>query len=246
MATKKVESTTQTAPTEVTHKASVSAAEMWRKNSKIITGIGVVVIIGLLAWIGYKKFIAEPKEKTASEIIFPAEGLFDKMAATGFNKDSVAIILNGGTPGGIPVTGLLKIVKNYGSTAAGNRANYMIGASYLHINEYDKAIKYLKEFDGNDANQIQSRAYMMLGHAYAEKKNTGEALDYYKKAAEVNSKDEAFSADALLTAAAYAGTLNKNEEAISLYKKIKEKYPKTVAVQNGEVEKQLAKLGVTE
>ena len=246
MATKKEESKVVTTAADVTAKPAISATEMWRKNSKLITGIGVVIIVGLLAWIGYKKFIVEPNEKTASELIYPAEGLFDKMAATGFNKDSVAIILNGGTPGGVPVTGLLKVVKQYGGTKAGNRAYYMIGASYLQIKEFDKAIQYLKDFKGNGADQVQSRAYLMLGHAYAEKKNTSEAMDYYKKAASVNSKDEVFAADALLMAAAYAGSLGKNDDAVKLYKEVQTKYPTNAAVQNGEIDKQLAKLGVTE
>ena len=246
MATKKEATKVVTTEADVTEKANTSAIELWQKNSKLITIIGVVIIAGLLAWIGYKKFIVEPNEKTASEMIFPAENLFDKMAATGFSKDSVAIILNGGTPGGMPVTGLLKIVKQYGGTEAGNRAYYMIGASYLQIKEFDKAIQYLKDFKGNGADQVQSRAYMMLGHAYAEKKNTAEAMDYYKKAASVNDKDEVFAADALLTAAAYASTLGKNDDAINLYKEVQTKYPTNAAVQNGEIDKQLAKLGVTE
>lgn len=246
MATKKQDSNVVTTDADVTVKPAMSANEMWKKNSKLITIIGVVIIAGLLAWIGYKKFIVEPNEKSASELIFPAENLFDKMANSGFSKDSVAIVLNGGTPGGMPVTGLLKIVKQYGGTKAGNRAYYMIGASYLQIKEYDKAIQYLKDFKGNGADQVQSRAYIMLGHAYAEKKNTSEALDYYKKAASVNSKDEVFAADALLTAAAYAGSLDKKEDAIKLYKEVQTRYPTNTAVQNGEIDKQLAKLGVTE
>lgn len=246
MATKKEETKVVTTAADVTVKPAISATDVWKNNSKLITIIGGVIIVGLLAWIGYKKFIVEPNNKSAAELIFPAENLFDKMAASGFSKDSVAIILNGGTPGGVAVTGLLKIVKQYGGTAAGNRANYMIGASYLQIKEFDKAITYLKAFDGNGANQVQSRAYLMLGHAYAEKKNTAEALDNYKKAASVNSKDEVFAADALLTAAAYASTLNKNDDAIKLYKEVQTKYPTNVAVQNGDIDKQLAKLGVTE
>ncbi len=246
MATKKEETQVVTTDADVTVKPATSATDMWRNNSKLITIIGVVIIAGLLAWIGYKKFIVEPNEKTAAEMIYPAENLFDKMAANGFSKDSVAILLNGGTPGGIPVTGLLKLVKQYSGTEASNRANYMIGASYLQIKEFDKALQYLKDFKGNGADQVQSRAYMMMGHAYAEKKNTADALDNYKKAASVNEKDEIFAADALLTAAAYAGTLDKKDDAIKLYKEVQTKYPTNIAVQNGEIDKQLAKLGVTE
>ena len=75
-----------------------------------------------------------------------------------------------------------------GGTAAGNRANYMVGASYLHIGEFAKAIQYLEDFDGNGASQVQSKAYLLMGHAYAEQKKTSEALSNYKKAASVAIK----------------------------------------------------------
>ena len=168
------------------------------------------------------------------------------MANTGFNKDTVNIVINGGNVEGSKVTGLLNIVNSYGGTAAANRANYMIGASYLHIKEFDKAIKYLKEFEGNGASQVQSKAYEMIGHAYAEQKKTDDALSYYKKAATVNTKDESVTPDALLLAASYAVKIGKTAEAIDLFKKLKNEYPANNAVVGGEVDKNLAKLGVTE
>ncbi|HAO03819.1 MAG TPA: hypothetical protein DCQ15_03805 [Chitinophagaceae bacterium] len=84
----------------------------------------------------------------------------------------------------------------------------------------------------------------MLGHAYAEKKNSDEALNYYKKGASVNSKDETFAADALLLAAAYAESLGKNKDAIDLYTQVQDKYPTNNAAVSGEIDKHLAKLGV--
>jgi tetratricopeptide (TPR) repeat protein len=202
--------------------------------------IGAVVLI-IAAWYGYKKFVVEPKEVEANGAFYSAENLFAKMAVNGFSKDSINLVMNGD---GRSMTGALKVIKNYGGTPAADRANYIAGACYLHLKEFDKAIKYLKEFDGNDARQIQSKAFIMLGHAYAEKKNTSEALDAYKKAASVNDKDEFFAPDALLMAAAYASTTGNNKEAISLYEQVKEKYPSNIAVQNGDVDKNLARLGV--
>ena len=187
-----------------------------------------------------------PKEKKASEAIFPAENLFDKMASASFNKDSVSLVLNGGNNNGTQITGILKVISQYSGTAAGNRAQFIAGASYLQIKEFDKAIKYLKEFNGNGADQVQSKAYVLLGHAYAEKKNTEEALSYYKKAATVNPKDESITSVALLLAAAYADAMGKNKEAIELYKEVKEKFPTNAAVSGGDVEKHLARLGVFE
>lgn len=234
---------TETAAVE-TNDTVQQAKGFWDRFSKPIIYVGSAIIILIGAWYGYKKFIAEPKETEANELIFAAESLFDKMASGGFNKDSVNIVINGGDVDGQKVTGVLKVISNFGGTSAGDRAKYIAGASYLHIKEFDKAVKYLKEFDGNDATQVQSKAYIMLGHAYAEQKKTADALAAYKKAASVNEKDEFFAADALLVAAAYAGATGNNKEAISLYEQVKEKYPSNIAVQNGDIDKNLARLGV--
>ncbi|MEQ1552958.1 MAG: tetratricopeptide repeat protein [Ferruginibacter sp.] len=203
------------------------------------------LVIGVGAYYGYKNLIKEPKEKEAAEAIFMAENLFGKMATTGFSKDSVNIVLNGGTLDGKGITGLLKVASNYSGTAAGNRAKYLIGAAYLQTKEFDKAISFLKDFDANGAYQTDIKKNMMLGHAFAELKKTDDALTAYKKAATVNTKDEAFTAEALLTAASYAETLGKTKDAIDLYQELKDKFATSQAVQSGDVDKYLARLGVT-
>ena len=218
----------------------------WMKNAKILAIIIGVIILGVAAYFAYDKFVVEPKEQQANEAIFAAESLFDKMAVSGFNADSINIALNGGAIEGQKVTGLLTVASKYSGTPAGNRATYMVGASYLHSGDFDMAIKFLKDFDGNGASQVQMKAYEMLGHAYAEKKNTEEALSNYKKATTVNTKDEAFTADALFLAANYAEATGKKKEAIELFKKMKEDYPTNSAVASGEVDKYLAQLGEVE
>ena len=230
-------------PVTETNEALDKAKGFWAKFSKPIIYVGSALILGLAGWLGYQKFVKEPKEQKASEAIFLAEGVFDKMATSSFSKDSSAIVLNGGTLDGVNITGLLKVISSHDGTKAANRARYMAGATYLHLKDFDKAIKYLKEFDGNGAHQVQSRAYIMLGHAYAEKKQTEEALTYYKKAASVNEKDEAMAPDALITAASYAQATGKTKDAIELYTKLKEKYPSFIGVSNGDVDKELARLG---
>lgn len=219
--------------------------DFWAAYSRPIIYVGSAVIVLLAGWFGYKHFIKEPKEIAANEAIFPAENIFDKMAMSGFTKDSVDLAVNG-RPGTNVTTGLLKIINNYGGTKAGNRATYMVGACYLQMKDFEKAIKYLKEFDGNGASQFESKADMMLGHAYAEQNKTDDALSYYKKAATVNEKDNSVSSDALLMAANYADAIGKTKEAIELFQELKVKYPLSTAVSNGEVDKNLARLGIVD
>lgn len=220
------------------------ARGFWAKYSKriIIAGSAVIVLLG--GYLGYKYFYKIPNEKKASELIFPAEKLFGKMASTSsYNKDTVNMVMNGDKASGI--TGLLKIISSYGGTASGNRAEYMVGACYLQLKQFDKAIKHLKEFDGNGADQIQSKAYLLLGHAYAEQKKTGDALSYYKKAASISGLDEAMATDALFIAARYADAIGNTKEAIELFKKLRDDYPASQKVTSGEADRYLGKLGVT-
>lgn len=221
--------------------------DFWVTYSRPIIYVGSAIILVIAGWFGYQTLIKAPKEKNANEAIFRAEGLFDKMAATGFNKDSVNLVLNGGTTAdGIVIGGLLKFMNTYSGTDAANRAAYMVGASYIHIGEFDKGIKYLKDFNSHGASQVESKADILIGHAYAEQKKSDDALRYYKKAADVNEKDESITPDALLIAADYAKTVGKTKDAIDLYKELKEKFPLSAAVSNGEVDKELASLGIFE
>ncbi|MBK8494847.1 MAG: tetratricopeptide repeat protein [Chitinophagaceae bacterium] len=219
------------------------AKGFWVANSKIIIIVGTAVILLLGGYLGYKYLVQIPNEKKANDLVFPAEKLFGLMAgSSSFNKDTVNMVLNGDKATG--VTGLLKIASSYSGTKSGNRAEFMIGATYLQLKQYDKAIKHLKEFDGNGADQIQSKAYILLGHAYAEQKKTDDALDYYKKAGNISGLDEGMASEALFIAGRYAEALGKEKEAIVIFQNLKDKYPATQRVSSGEVDKYLASLGV--
>lgn len=222
------------------------AKGFWAKFSKPIIYIGSAIILLAGSWFIYKNYFKLPKEKKAEELIFPAEKLFDVMSSnTGFNKDSISLVLNGGIINNANATGLLKIIKNYDGTDAGNRAQFMAGACYLNLGDYDKAIKYLKAFDGNGANQVASKAYLLLGHAYAGKNKTDDALSYYKKAASVlNDKDEAQKAYPLFIAGRYADKIGKTKEAKEIFEQLKADFPNAAQVTSKEVDKYLAKYGI--
>ena len=215
----------------------------WEKNSKMIIYIGSAIILVIAGWLGYQQLVLEPADLKANEAIFPAENLFGKMAVSGFNKDSVNLVLNGGELDGAKITGLLKVISSNGGTKAANRANYMTGACYLQIAEFDKAIKYLGDFKGSGSDQVQSKAYLMMGHAYSEKNKVEDALNYYQKAASVNAKDESVTPDAMMVYAMYAEANNKEKEAADTYKKIKDQFPNYISSGNGDIDKRLARLG---
>jgi len=215
------------------------AKDFWFKYSKPVTYVATAIIIVFGGWYLYKNFVVRPQQDKANDLIFSAENLFDQMAQQGFNKDSINQVLNGGAA---VTTGVLKVAGNYGSTPAGNRAKIIAGACYLHAGDFNNAVKYLKDVSSTNATQVQTTVYSMLGDAYSELKNTDEALSYYKKAAEVNPKDEFMTSEALFKEGLYAETTGKNDEAISIYENIRDNYPKTAHA--GEMDKYLARLGV--
>ena len=206
------------------------ARRFWDKNGKAtLIALAVVALIagGFLA---YKNFIQKPKLVEAQDKSFKAEEYF--------RLDSFQLALNG--DGVNP--GFIRIAKNYSGTPAGNLANFYAGVSYLKLNQNDKAVQYLKDFS-TSSKPVQQRAYKLLGDAYGDLGKGSEALDYYKKAAHHFEEDQAASADALFSAAYLAQhVLNKQDEAISLFKELKEKYPRTQ--QGFEADKYLAQLGV--
>lgn len=224
-------------PVEETNEILDRAIGFWAKYSKLIIYAGSAFILLTGAFIGYKYLVLAPKEEKSADAIFPAEHLFDKMTQSGFNKDSIALVLNGGN--GI-TTGVVKIAATYSGTNAGNRANFIAGACYLHNKEFDKAIKYLSEFS-TSATQVQTAAYGMLGDAYAELNKNDEALANYKKAAMVNKKDEFMTSEALYKAGSFAEAIGKSAEAIELFKENKESFPKSV--HTADIDKHLARLG---
>jgi tetratricopeptide (TPR) repeat protein len=235
MADKKVQAAT------VSTKADVDIVEkamgFWAEFNTIILYTGAALLIMVIGFFVYKTYIKQPKEDKAADMIYPVEGLFDQMAQTSFSADSINIVLNGGTG----VAGVLKIANDYGGTAAGNTAKYIAGACYLHNGDFKNAVKYLKEFS-TSATQVQTAANLMIGDAYSEMNNNDDALDYYKKAAAVNTKDEFMTSEALYKEGLFAETIGKTDDAITAYQSIKDNYPKSVHAPD--MEKYLARLGV--
>ena len=112
-------------PVEETNELLDKAIGFWGKYSKIIIYVGSALILLSGASLSYNYLVLTPKEEKSADAIFPAEHLFDKMVQSGFNKDSINLVLNGGN--GISV-GVVKIAATYSGTDAGNRANFIAGA----------------------------------------------------------------------------------------------------------------------
>ncbi len=196
------------------HESLARMQTTWQRIQKpLLTAVAAIVIIGG-GWYGYKQLIAKPKEEKAAEALSKAQEYFA--------KDSLKLALNGDGQS----KGVLYVINNYGGTKAANLAHYYAGVSYLKLGDFNNAVKYLKDFS-TDASQIQLLAYGCLGDAYAELNKKDEAITYYKKAASAFEKDENNAAEYLFRAALLSETSGKTSEAVSLYKELKDKFPRT-------------------
>lgn len=205
------------------------ARNFWDRNSKMITMVGLGILLLGGGFLAYKLLVQKPNETKASEAIYKAEDYY--------RMDSLNLALNG--DGANP--GFLKMISQYGGTKAGNLARFYAGSIYLQMGDAAKAQKHLADFS-TDADQIQARAYKLLGDAYAEQGKNGDALNNYKKAAHHFEEDETASSEYLFMAAYFADRVMKDQkEAISLFKELKEKYSKTE--KGFEADKYLAQLG---
>jgi tetratricopeptide (TPR) repeat protein len=186
----------------------------WEKNKNIIIGISAAIIIVVGGWYIYKKFILQPKEDKAAEAMFKAEEYF--------RSDSLNVALNGDGQN----KGFLYIINNYDGTKAGNLAHFYAGVVYLKKGDFNSAVKHLKDFE-TESKQIQMIGYGRLADAYSELGKKEEAVDLYKKAAKQFPDDDFNSSEFLFRAGYLLESMNKNDDALQVYKEIKEKYPRT-------------------
>lgn len=203
------------------------ATDFYGKNKNIINAVLIGFVIGVGAYFGYKRFVKAPNEEKAQVAIFQAQNFFA--------ADSLKKALNGDGNN----YGFLQVIDKYGSTKAGNLAHYYAGVCHVRLGEYQKGIDQLKKFSGNDI-VVSSIANGLIGDAYMELNNPGEAVSYYKKAGAADN--EITSPIYLMRAGLALEKANKPDEAIAVYQQIKQKYPRTN--EGREMEKYLARLGV--
>ncbi len=206
------------------------AKDFWSQYRRPILAAAVALLVLIGGYLAYKFLFQQPKEQKAAEAVFKAQQYY--------GQDSFRLALNG--DGLNP--GFLKIISNYSGTKSGELARFYAGASYLQSGDPANAIKQLKDFS-TDSKPVQARAYKLLADAYAETGKNGDALEHYKKAARAFEDDDQNASEYLFMAGYFATrVMNNKSEAITLFKELKEKYPRT---QYGfEADKYLAQLGV--
>ena len=179
------------------------------------------MIVGL-GYMFYKQFVSEPREREISEQLSFAQSVFNQAldANTTATRDSLfTLSLNGDKTH----AGFLKIIKDHGSSKAGNVANYAAGMAYLQLNKYKEAVTHLDKFSSSDP-ILNALALGNIGDAFVALNQPKEAMDYYKKA--IDESDNALTAPIYLSKAAQVAQDQKNyKEALTYLERIKTDYP---------------------
>ncbi len=199
------------------------------KNQKYIFIIIAVVALVVLGSLGYKEYIAKPKQLNAMNDMFQAQKYFDQ-AVNGVAKDSLFnLALNGGEG----KFGMLDIISEYSGTPSANLASYYAGTAYLKLKDYKNAVEHLSNFKSDDE-VLAALAKGNIGDAFVQLNQKEDALSYYEQAAEMRS-NEYTTPMYLHKAGTIALDLGKADKALTYFKRIKADYPTSTEAANVDV-----------
>jgi len=184
--------------------------EKYQQIILIVVGVIIVIVLGFF---GFKRFYLAPKEKDAQSQMFMAEKYFE--------QDSLKKALNGDGQ----FLGFLAIIDEFGMTKSANLAHYYAGICYLKLGQFDQALEQLDKFSAKDQ-LVGPMAKGAMGDANMELKQVQKAADLYMDAAEMK-KNEFTSPLFLMKSAMAYEELGNIEKALSIYKRIKEDFPRS-------------------
>ncbi|MFT5639958.1 MAG: tetratricopeptide (TPR) repeat protein [Cyclobacteriaceae bacterium] len=193
-----------------------------KKNQSLVFGIGGVLALIIVAFLGYRYYIGNQNNEAQQEMF---------QAVFYFEADSLGEALNGDGNN----YGFLEIIDTYGGTDAANLANYYAGTSFLQLGDFENASKYLSQFSSNDY-LIQARAYALTGDAYSELDDYVAAEAAYKKAADYKPNAE-FTPIYLIKLAVNYEAQGKYKPAADAYGKIVSEYKNSSFFQDAQKHK---------
>jgi len=228
--TEVIEENSTTAEVFNTLDESATKTEDWiSDNQNIILSIVGAIALGVLGYLGYNKFIAEPKAEEAMNEMYTAQKYFNE-AVTSEEKDS---LYNLAINGGEGKFGMVDIANEYSSTPAGNLANYYAGMAYLNTKDYTNAVKYLSDFSTDDP-VLGPVAKGGVADAFVQLNQLEDALDYYEQAIEASTNDYTTPLY-LFKAGNVAHTLGQEDKALEYFKRIQSDFSDSEQAKNIEV-----------
>jgi tetratricopeptide (TPR) repeat protein len=178
------------------------------KKPLIIGGVAIVVVV--LGYAGYQKFVQEPKVLAAQNEIW--KPYYD------FENDSLKTAVAGTDD----YAGLEEIADDYSGTPSADIANYGLGIAAMKNKEFESAIDHFKKCDFEDI-IVGNLTLGLIGDAYSELGEYEKAADYYSEAA-TREENKYSSPIYLMKAGLVYEKLGKREKALAAYEVVKNKW----------------------
>lgn len=202
----------QEAAVEFEQQVNKTEAFFEKYKKAIIAGVAAVIVI-IVGIILFNNYYLAPREDAASTELAKSQELFNnqqyEQALPGFQK----------------------VASDYSSTDAGNLAQLYIGICQANLGKWQEAVNALENFSGKGDQMISPAAEGALGNAYANLNQLDKAVDHLKKAAKM-ADNNSLSPTFLIQAGEILESQGKNEEAVKLYKEVKEKYFQSMQYQS--------------
>ncbi|MFN3916843.1 MAG: tetratricopeptide repeat protein [Flavobacteriales bacterium] len=204
------ETITPVEPEELLEKAN----SFYDRNKKIILGVGGAIVLIVGGFIGYKKFVYEPKNTASKEAIWKSEYYL-------LDREDYNQAINGDSLG--RYRGFSEVASKYNGYQGGEIAQYGMGIAYLNMGQFQDAVNALKDVKFSDE-LLGAVAKGALGDAYIELGDFSQALKSYMAA--VNHSKNNLTAPVYLMKAALAHELlGEFDKAAGLYERIKTDFP---------------------
>ena len=190
-----------------TNIESLSKAEAFiTKNNKKIVG-GIIAVVALV--IAFLSFRSCNETKVA-----------EAQEAFTFTENSVLMAIDSLT-NAAALADLEAYLDEFGGKSVGI-ATFQAGVAAFEAKEYNKAIEFFSEYSSDDK-IFNARALACIADCYVELGNYEKAYENY--AAAVAEADNDLSSEYAFRAGLVAEKLGNNDNAVSMYKTIKDKYP---------------------
>jgi len=185
------------------------------KNKKIllIAGIGLVVVI--IGYFGYQKFVSEPHAAESQDAYWNAFYEFQ-------NGDSTETFITGTET----YMGFEEISSEYAGTPGGNIATYALGINAMEKKDFENAIGYFENCEFEDV-MIGTLVIGLMGDCYVEMGKYDEAAEKFEEAA-LREANEFTSPMFYKKAGLVYQELGQNDNAIIAYQKIKDDWSESV------------------
>ncbi len=193
--------------------SKIEEALQKKENQKMII-YGIIAIILFVAIIFGWRWMSQRNNENAQNEIWKSELLFDQgqyeQALEGFEA----------------------VIEEYGSTRAGNTAKAYAGLCSKNLGNYEDAIKFLQDFDGND-NVIAPAILSALGDCYVDKENPdySKAAQTFEQAAKAANNAQ-YSPLFLRKAGLAYEAAGDQKNALKAYQNIKDNWAETSIAQS--------------